>query len=252
METVAGSPSDCVRVDGSSAPCGGVPPNFIDNDSPAGLVDGSNVAFALTGIPSPISSLALYRNGILQKPGQDFTLAGNSITFLGFAPEPGDTLLASYRLTGSSDATPQLYPNPQVLCSGLGAGANLSTLTTVGSCTVPSGFLVPGDRIEIHFDLDHQGTAGGFTFEVHWGASTLLARDGTASDALVTGRAEAALTAQGAQWSHQSWGSSLAFAAGIGTAADDYGPGITIDFRVKTVRTDETVTLKNFTVIRLP
>ena len=34
-------------------------------------------------------------------------------------------------------ATPQLYPNPQVLCSGLGAATNSSTLASLGTCTIP-------------------------------------------------------------------------------------------------------------------
>ena len=82
VDTVTGAPTDCVRVDGSSGPCGGVQPNFVDNDSPAGLVDGANLAFTLTGVPNPVGSLALYRNGVLQKSGQDFSVAGNQISFL--------------------------------------------------------------------------------------------------------------------------------------------------------------------------
>ena len=51
METVNGTPTDCVRVDGSSGPCGGsgAAPSFVDNDAPAGLVDGANASFTLTG-----------------------------------------------------------------------------------------------------------------------------------------------------------------------------------------------------------
>ena len=111
METVMGSSTDCVHVDGSSGPCGGAQPNFADGDAPAGLVDGANTAFTLSAWPSPAASLTLYRNGMLQKPGQDFTLSGNQIQFVpAAAPQPGDTLLASYRLTGTADDTPQLFP----------------------------------------------------------------------------------------------------------------------------------------------
>lgn len=251
METVTGSPTDCVRVDGSSGPCGGIQPNFVDNDSPAGVVDGANTEFDLTGVPNPPSSLAIYRNGILQKASQDFTLAGNHLSFLFTGPQPGDTLLASYRLAGGAGTTPQLYPNPQVLCSGLGAATNSSTLASLGTCTIPAGFLAPGDRVEIRFDLEHQGAAGGFTFEIDWGATTVLSRNASAIDVLATGRANAALTAQGAQLSHQSWGTSLAFAAGVGKATDDYNAGLTIDFRAQSAQS-ETVTLKNFSVVRMP
>jgi hypothetical protein len=253
IETVTGAPTDCVRVDGTSGPCGGTPPGFVDGDAPAGLVDGANTAFTLSGEPNPAASLTVYRNGMLQKPGQDFTLSGNQIQFVtAAAPQPGDTLAANYRLTGSAGDTPQLFPNPQVLCSGLGAATNSSTLASVGTCNIPAALLAPGDRVEIRFDLDHSGSAGGFSFEVHWGATTVLGRNASAVDAQATGRAEAALTAAGAQLSHQSWGTSLAFAAGVGKSTDDYTAGVTVDFQANTVQSAETVTLKNFTVVRFP
>ena len=138
--------------------------------------------------------------------------------------------------TGGNDTTPQLYPNPQVLCSGLGAATSSSTLACLGTCTIPAGFLAPGDRVEIRFDLEHQGAAGRLTFEVDWGATTVLSRNALPVDALATGRANLALTAQGAQLSHQSWGTSLAFAAGVGKATDDYNAGLTIDFRAKSAQ----------------
>ena len=253
METVIGTPTDCVRVDGSSGPCGGTPPGFVDGDAPAGLVDGANTAFTLSGVPNPAASLAMYRNGMLQKPGQDFTLSGNQIQFVSAAaPQAGDTLAANYRLTGSAGDTLQLFPNPQVLCSGLGAATSSSTLASVGTCSIPAGFLAPGDRVEIRFDLDHSGAAGGFSFEVHWGATTVLARTASAVDAQATGRADAALTGAGAQLSHQSWGTSLAFAAGVGISTDDFTAGITVDFLANRAQFGETVTLKNFTVVRFP
>ena len=253
IDSVTGTPTDCVRVDGSSGPCGGTQPNFVDNDAPAGLVDGANTAFTLSGVPVPAASLTVYRNGMLQKQGQDFTLTGNQIQFFpAAAPQAGDTLVASYRLNGSTADTPQLYPTPQVLCGGLGAATNTTTLASIGSCTIPAGFLTAGDRVEIHFDLEHAGSAGGFSFEVHWGGTTVLARNASPVDVQAAGRADVALTAAGAQLSHQSWGTSLAFAAGVGKSTDDYTAGVTVDFQAKTVQSGETVTLKNFTVVRLP
>jgi hypothetical protein len=252
METVTGAATDCVRVDGSSGPCGGSLPNFVDNDSPAGLVDGANAAFTLTGVPNPATSLTVYRNGVLQKAAQDFVLTGNQLAFVGTPPQPGDTLLASYRLAGGADTTPQLFSNPQVLCSGLGGATAASALASVGTCNIPAAFLAAGDRVEIRFDLEHQGSAGGFTFEVHWGGTTVLSRNASAIDVLASGRADAALTTQGAQLSYQSWGTSLAFAAGVGKAADDFAAGIAVDFQAKTAQGGDTVALRNFTVVRLP
>jgi hypothetical protein len=87
---------------------------------------------------------------------------------------------------------------------------------------------------------------------VLWGAATVLARNASAVDAQATGHADAALTAAGAQLSHQSWGTSLAFAAGLGKSTDDYTAGITVNFQALTALSAETVTLRNFTVVRFP
>jgi len=253
IETITGTPTDCVRVDGSSGPCGGTQPNFVDGEAPGGIVDGANTAFTLSGVPSPSSSLTVYRNGIRQKAGLDFNVNGNQLQFVAAAaPQAGDTLLANYRLAGGVDDTPQLYPNPQVLCSGLGASTNAAALASVGTCNIPAGFLAAGDRVEIRFDMEHTGASGGFTFEVHWGGTTLLSRTGSAVDDQVTARADAALTATGALLSHQSWGNSLAFAAGVGKSTDDFTAGITVDFLARTTQASDSVVLRNYTVVRIP
>ena len=100
LDGAAGNPSDCVRVDGTAGPCGsgGGSVGFVDEEVPSGAVDGSNVAFSISSAPTPVSSLHLFRNGLLQKVGFDYTLSGTSITFVSAAtPQPGDTMLASYR-----------------------------------------------------------------------------------------------------------------------------------------------------------
>ena len=253
LESASGSATDCVHVDGSSAPCGGAQPSFVDGDSPAGIVDGSNTSFTLSAVPNPASSLAVYRNGMLQKIGQDYTLTGGTIQFVAAAaPQPGDTLLAGYRLTGTDSGTPQLYPSSQVLCGGTGAATSGVTLTSIGTCAIPAGVLLPGDRVEIRFDFAHQGTVSGFTFEVHWGATTIEHRDAAAGDALVTGRANAAILAAGAQLDSQSWGTVLPFSATVASATDSYTSGLTIDFQGMLAQTGDTLTLANYTVVRLP
>ena len=78
LESASGSATDCVHVDGSSGPCGGSQPSFVDGDSPAGIVDGSNTSFTLSAVPNPASSLSVYLNGMLQKIGQDYTFTGGT------------------------------------------------------------------------------------------------------------------------------------------------------------------------------
>jgi len=253
LESASGNATDCMHVDGSSGPCGGLQPSFVDGDSPAGIVDGSNTSFTLSAVPDPASSLAVYRNGVLQKTGQDYTLTGSTIQFVAAdAPQPGDTLLAGYRLTATDSGAPQPYPAPQVLCGGTGAATSGVTLTSIGTCAIPPGLLAPGDRVEIRFDFAHQGTVSGFSLEIHWGATTIVHRDAAAGEALAGGRADAAILAAGAQLSSQTWGALLPFSATVASATDSYTSGITIDFQGMLAQTGDTLMLANYTVVRLP
>lgn len=253
LDSVSGTAGDCVHVDGSSAPCGGVSTSFVDGDVPTGIVDGANPLFTLTGTPNPASSLAVYRNGLLQRLGVDYTASSRAIQFTPAAtPQPGDTLLASYRLGGTGTGAALLFPNPQVLCSGTGATINSTSFGSLGTCAVPAGVLAGGDRVEIQFDLEHQGVTSGFTFEVIWGGTTILQRDGAAGDVLVTGRANGGLFAGGARFGAQSWGTTLPFNATVAGASDPFTGGLTIDFEGKMGQAGETLALRNFTVVRLP
>ena len=255
IDALAGNASDCVHVDGSSGPCGGAGTtnaSFLDGDSPSGMVNGTNTTFTLSQAPSPSTSLSLYRNGIMQKAGQDFTLSGSTVTFApANTPQVGDTLLASYRLAGVG-GTGANNPPPQVLCSGTGASTNATSLASIGACAIPAGLLLAGDRVEIHFDLAHTGTASGFTFEVDWGATAILNRSGATGDALVSGRAEAAVLSAGSQLSAQSWGTVLPLSASVAPSADAYASGITINFQGMLAHTGDTLALAGYSVVRLP
>ncbi len=71
---------------------------FADAEVPSGVIDGVNAVFTLAFAPSPATSLQLVRGGLTQKPVDDFTLSGLTITFLsGSLPLPGDELVAWYR-----------------------------------------------------------------------------------------------------------------------------------------------------------
>jgi hypothetical protein len=254
LESVSGNASDCVHVDGSSGPCGSMSLGFMDSDTLSGLVDGVNMSFGLSAVPSPAASLAVYRNGVFQKAAQDYTLSGSTVLFVAAStPQPGDTLVASYRTAaGGTSGTGTTVTSPQVLCSGSGATTNSTTLATAGTCTIASGILLAGDRVEIQFDMAHQNSAGGFSLELHWGGTTVVHRDATAAETLATGRADAAILAAGAQTSSQTWGSVLSFAVTAGTASDAYASGLTITLLGTVAQATDSLTLNNFTVVRIP
>lgn len=71
---------------------------FVDQQTPSGSINGVNTSFTLSQTPSPSTSLAVYRNGLLLSSGIDYTLSGAVITFLtGGIPQTSDILLCSYR-----------------------------------------------------------------------------------------------------------------------------------------------------------
>jgi hypothetical protein len=112
LESVQGNLTDCIRVDGTSGPCGNATsgstgPGFVDQEAPTGTINGSNAVFTLTQAPNPAASLELYRNGVLMKLNVDFTLSGVTVTFGSLSiPQTGDLLLASYRLAASGGSGP--------------------------------------------------------------------------------------------------------------------------------------------------
>jgi hypothetical protein len=74
----------------------GTLPTFVDGETPGGLINSSNPTYTLAFAPG--TSLSLYLNGILQKPGSgnDYTLSTLTVTMLN-VPATGDSLLANYR-----------------------------------------------------------------------------------------------------------------------------------------------------------
>ncbi len=100
IETAVGNLGDCVFVDGSTGPCS-TPvalPTWVNAETPAGLINGINTTYTLANAPSG-SSLLLFRNGLLQASGMDYTLSGSTIQIVsGFIPQAPDTLVAEYRL----------------------------------------------------------------------------------------------------------------------------------------------------------
>lgn len=71
--------------------------SYADNEIPAGVKNGVNKLFILAKTPK--GGLMLFRNGVLQAQGINFTLTGGDITFLAGEVAPGATedLRAFYR-----------------------------------------------------------------------------------------------------------------------------------------------------------
>jgi hypothetical protein len=256
IEGATGNPGDCVHVDGSSGACGGggaVDFLFSDSETPAGMVNGTNTTFTLLYPPSPISSLNLYRNGLLQQLGVDYSLTGNSILFFaGSTPQTGDSLTADYRFADPNNPLTS-FTSPQVLCSSNGTSTSFTSPTQLGSCTLPGGLLQTGDRIEVRFQYSHTGTTTGFTPTILWGGTTALSRTASASDTSVAGQLGFGISVGAQSYDTQSWGSALAFAASVGSATVNSSVSLTISFEgALSSATSDSVVLSNYTVTRYP
>jgi hypothetical protein len=71
-------------------------PNFEDNETPSGTIDGVNTVFTLVKPPNPGASLQLFLNGTIQQQSTGYSLSGNTVTFV-FAPAINSVLIANYR-----------------------------------------------------------------------------------------------------------------------------------------------------------
>ena len=255
LVTAVGDPGTCVFVDGTTGPCTG--DTFADAETPGGTVDGVNNTVTLAYAPLGTSML-LFRNGLYQTPNFDYTLAGQTVTFVnGATPQAGDTLTASYRVDTTNSGNLGNLTNPvpthapQVICSSAGSSATTTAWRMVGGCDVPATGLNPGDRIEVRFTFAHTGNTQGYNLQINWGNTTILSRTAAPQDAAVAGTAEAAVTATGALLSIESWGTVLPFAPALVNAP--LQAGLEVTFRAQMLGTGpDSVALTNYTVTRYP
>jgi len=68
---------------------------MVNNEIPAGAINGNNAVFTLASVPAT-NSLALYLKGVLQEPGADYTLADSTIT-MALPPLSGSYMRAFYQ-----------------------------------------------------------------------------------------------------------------------------------------------------------
>jgi hypothetical protein len=259
IDAAVGDVGSCVYVDGTTGPCGAAS-QFFDAETPGGTIDGMNTTFTLLNPPSG-SSLSLYLNGLYLTAGFDYTLSGNTITFVsGAQPQVGDQLIASYRIDPSSGNVVALHSGSgsgstvstaQVICSSNGATTAAATWTSLGACDIASTALKPGDRIEVRFSFSHTGTSKGFNVQLNWGNTTVLSRQAGPQDVAFAGQADAGVTATGAQVTVQSWGTVLSFLPGIVSAPLQSGVQVNLQAEMASAGSDS-LTLTSYTVLRYP
>ena len=142
LVTAVGDPGTCVSWMAQPGPA--QENTFADAETPGGTLDGVNNSVTLAYAPVGTSML-LFRNGLYLTPNFDYTLSGQTVTFVnGATPQPGDTLTASYRVDTSNSGNlgnlinPIPTHSPQVICSSAGSSVTTAAWKTVGGCDVPA------------------------------------------------------------------------------------------------------------------
>jgi hypothetical protein len=260
LDAAVGSLTDCVRVDGSSGPCGSgssVPTAFMDNEILQDAPDGMRTTFALRFAPFPAASLSLYRNGIHLQPNLDYTLSGATITFFVLStPAANDRLLASYRYASSTVDPNSALANQQTVCSAAGSATPSSSL---GTCTIPAGVLGTGDRLDIRFQYMHSGTGSPFSIAVSAGGVSLLQRSPiAATESVLAGSISLTIGASNQLYETRSYGTlsqtltPLQVTVGSPLSLPMAAP-LTLNFQGNLLGGGgDVLTLFSFTVIRYP
>ncbi len=152
----------------------------------------------------------------------------------------------------------QIHSVPQVLCSVGGGTTSSTNLTSVGTCGVPAELFDSGDRIEISLNLEHGGTASGFHVEIFIGTTSLFSRDFASTDTLAFVKGSGGYFPTGVNLGTYSFGTAgtapgSAFTGLSGTTTLTPTAASTISFKVKLLTAgSDTISLRNFTVIRYP
>ena len=91
------------------------------------------------------------------------------------------------------------------------------------------------------------------SFELRWGGTSVIARAGSTLDSRIVGRTEFGLYAGTALWAAQSWGASLSLSSGTGVSNASFASPLVVDLLGRFPSTTaDTLTLRNYTVVRYP
>lgn len=69
--------------------------NFVKQVTPSGTINGSNTAFTIPDTPDENDSVVVYKNGLMQRQTDDYTISGTTITFV-TAPATASDLRVVY------------------------------------------------------------------------------------------------------------------------------------------------------------
>ncbi len=149
-----------VQVNSGSGSSVGVNASFVDGDAISGTLNGNNTTFTISQVPIG-GSLAIYRNGLLQTAGVDYTLAGTTVTFMpNSVPRSTDIMSAYYRVAGPPTAA--VFVDSEVP-AGTIDGNNLS-FTLANTPTPATSLKLYKNGVLLNLGVDYTLSSTNVTF----------------------------------------------------------------------------------------
>lgn len=161
----------------------------------------------------------------------------------------GDIWFNRTTATWKSREAGQTHAFPQVICSA--SGTSTTTGGTLGTCSIPAGLLLAGDRLRA--EAQYSRTLGSDTFraEIRLGPTSLMTALQQSTDSSGGMSVSLSVSASQVTWFWQAIRTS-AVAGGTGNAGFSPGTAVQFAFLATEVGSTSTVRLDNFTVTRFP
>lgn len=127
-------------------------------ETPGGTINGSNAVFTLANTPANTAGVIVVLNGVVQRNGADYSVAGTTVTFAQ-APAAQSEIFAYYNLTGAASSSTTVVPvTSSATLTGTGPViARVSSMAADVTVTLPAAGTA-GQRVDVQ---DRSGVPGG-------------------------------------------------------------------------------------------
>jgi len=174
---------------------------------------------------------------------------GTTTDPVGTALGNGDIWFNRTTATWKSREAGQTHVFPQVICSA--SGTSTTSGGTLGTCSIPSGLLLAGDRLRVEAQFSRTLGSGTFMAEIRLGPTSLMTALQQSTDSSGGMSVSLSVSTTLATWSWQAIRTS-AIAGGTGSTGFSPGTAVQFAFLATAVGTTSTVQLDNFAVTRFP
>lgn len=179
-----------------------------------------------------------------------------AISDTGTTTDPGATALGNGDIwfnrttaTWKSREAGQTHAFPQVICSA--SGSSTTSGGTLGTCSIPAGLLLAGDRLRVEAQFSRTLGSGTFTVEIRLGSTSMMTALQQSTDSGGGMTVSLSVSTTQATWFWQAIRTS-AVAGGTGNTGFNPGTAVQLAFLATAVGSASTVQLDNFTVTRFP